>query len=519
MFSSLYCSFVLLLSLLQCRVTISSSSSACDISTVCQFDSTTNHLICDGTFIPEDSASPPSLSCYPSGTRYTFRHFRRLSPTLLETLQFPSQERSIHFQLFNISLIASETFSNRLSIRSNVTLSIDIEHWNSSSGITLEPNAFNHLQISHLRFFNINHFNSRRIFDTSTFGDELDLNQLIFDQCGITGFVKTDPTSADVQHLSILHSSALTQLTPNNLPSFLPHLKSFTISNTSLRLINPHSFPAWTMQLEKFILTKNDKLETIPSNMMDGVLIDLDQLDLSENPLLYPSEDFDWFGFSYATRLVLRASPLDPYLRTNILSSLSSLKMIDFSYGYLSDRNQSDLISTHFPDQMSELVSFNLSHANISESVLIGILEKLSGKANQRVQIDLAGHRLSDEKFCSYLKIVKKAPTLLDLHLDSSHPCNCILDLFEITDCPKCDLQNQTSFYRCQLSSEKNDDGIGPYAFTGLIVGVSVFLFILMLVGGGFLYRRRRKGDADLDMEHPIENPLAVVIQKRMQRH
>ena len=56
-------------------------------------------------------------------------------------------------------------------------------------------------------------------------------------------------------------------------------------------------------------------------------------------------------------------------------------------------------------------------------------------------------------------------------------------------------------------------------AFIGMMVGLAVAVLSLLLLGSGMAYRVRRTSRrlTEVDMEQPAENPLAAVIEERLQ--
>jgi hypothetical protein len=111
------------------------------------------------------------------------------------------------------------------------------------------------------------------MFDTNCFEDNLEIKELIFEQCGLTGFSSTSTKVAIVKHLTIINSPTLMQLINKNLPSFLSTTKSLKISNTGLQMINISTFQAWSLILEELSITNNSNLEILPSHITEGVLM------------------------------------------------------------------------------------------------------------------------------------------------------------------------------------------------------------------------------------------------------
>ena len=442
-------------------------------------------------------------------------------------------------KLSNVTLIESETFSKRLVLPADSKLSIEIDRPSNPGGLTLEANAFNYIRIDRLHFTGIQLFNGRPVFDSTCFGDDLDIDELIFEQCGITGFSNSIRKAADVFSLVIVDSPALTQLTEKSLPSFLSTTKSLKISNTGLQLINKHTFDAWLLTLQELILTNNTNLTIFPSDIVDGVLMKLNKLDLSNNPIQTLERNYNWFAYSYVKHLSLRKQPWDLFLPTDILKTLPFLETIDLSDGLINPSND-ELIKNHFPS-MPNLTSIDLSRSNLTEKMLILLLERLSQSATHFIDIHLFGQRLNDREFCSYFSIFQKAPNLFNLHLDESHECNCVVDLLYTeriqqltasnslirpaclsnpTRVP-CNVQTQAITSKCSVSRPNpdgsgSDEKLGKYAFAGIVAGVSVLLVVLLSLGFGVVYRVRRRRSIELDMEYPIENPLGAIIKERV---
>ncbi len=460
---------------------------------------------------------------------HSFRNFQIIQSNLFHNLTF-QQNQSITIQLINVSIIDSGTFSKAFNLPQNSNLSIEI----GSSSIILKSNAFNHIKIDHLRFSNINNFNGRPVFDTNCFGNNLEINKLIFEQCGLTGFSNSIPQAANVNHLTIINSPALTQLTNKNLPSFLSTIKSLEISNTGLQIINTGTFQAWSLVLEELSITNNSNLEIFPSHITEGVLMKLNKLDLSYNSIKFLDRDYDWHAYSYAKELLLKDQSLDLFLKTNILSQLPLLEIIDFSQGFITEDENENLIRNYFPTLIN-LNSIDISYTNLTENMIIDLLTKISQTTNRFVDIHLHGHLLSDHRFCSYFIVFKNAPNLLNLQLDESHECNCVIDLFFREKLPsnglqplcllnssrtQCDILAKLSVSKCPQNSRRSntDDHTGNYAFGGLVAGLTILVLVLLSLGVTTVYRiRRRRRSTDLTMEEPIENPLDAIIEERLQ--
>jgi hypothetical protein len=277
--------------------------------------------------------------------------------------------------------------------------------------------------------------------------------------------------------------------------------------------------------------------------MTDGVLMKLDKLDLSNNSINFIEQDYDWFPYSYTKYLILKQQQLDIFLKTNILKTLELLRTIDFSQGFISENNE-DLIRNYVPP-MPNLISINVSYTNLTENMIIDLLTGLSNSANHTIKISLLGHTLNDSNFCSYFTTFQKSPNLLHLELDETHECNCVVDLFYQdehiqtamndslrkptclfnTTRTRCNIQSQITILKCSVAKPNPDDSgtnspnIGNYAFIGIMVGLAVVLLILFGLGTGVVYRARQSRRMTiLDMEEPIENPLAAIIEERLQK-
>jgi hypothetical protein len=178
--------------------------------------------------------------------------------------------------------------------------------------------------------------------------------------------------------------------------------------------------------------------------------------------------------------------------------------------------------------------------------MIIDLLKRLSNSANRTIHISLLGQTLNEDNFCSYFTIFRQSPNLLHLELDETHPCNCIVDLFysdeyiqitkndslkrpiclSNTTRTRCDIDSQLITSKCSMGGP-NPDGPGGsggsngnYAFVGIMVGLGVVLLIIFGIGSGVVYRttRRRRRMTLLDMEEPVENPLAAIIEERLQK-
>ena len=514
--------------------------SDCSLTEFCTCDTNPNIIICDGNYGNQsDNNYFPPLSLLPSVKTYIFRNFKEIQAHAFENMTFLTNH-SITICLFNITTIDSDAFSTTMIIPTDSTISIDIEHAINSSSITLRSNAFNHIKLQRLRFFNIKHFNGHPIFDTKCFSEHLHINELIFEQSGITGFANSLQKSVDIKHLYIRECPSLTELTNQNIPSFLHTTETLEISATGLQLINFHTFQGWTLILKELIIRNNPNLKIFSSNIIEGFLMELNKLDLSNNSIDTLQQDYNWLPYIYTKHLILRQQQqLDLFLKADILKILRHLRTIDFSEGFISE-NDEGLIRDHMPN-MPNLISINISHTNLTANMIIDLLTQLGNSANQTIRISLLGHTLDDENFCSYFTIFQKSPNLLHLELDPTHECNCVVDLFyqdehiqtitndslQIPAClsnitrTRCDIQSQITMSKCSIAKPNPNEpetNVGDYAFIGIMVGLAVVVLVLVALGSSVAYRvRKNRRGTILDMEEPIENPLATIIEERLQ--
>ncbi|CAF1352441.1 unnamed protein product [Rotaria magnacalcarata] len=497
-----------------------------------------NEVICDANYGNQTEHINFSLfTSLPSVDSYYFRNFNEIPAYAFQNLTFLSNH-AITIHLINVKVIRSNALSTSMIIPDKSTISINIELSTNASSITLQSNAFNGIKINRLRFFNINNFNGRPIFDTNCFGENLQIGQLIFEQSGITGFSTAAQKSTTVKYLRIHACPAFTQLTSKSLPSFLSTTESLEISNTGLQLINAYTFQSESLVLKELIIRDNSNFQMFSSNIVDGVLKHLEKLDLSNNPIDALVENYDWSAYSYAKHLVLKQQQIDLFLKTKILNTLKHLRVIDFSEGFIQEDNK-DFIQNYFPD-MPHLLSLNVSNANFTENMIANLLGRLSNSINQTVTISLLGHTLHDRDFCLFYKIFQKTSNLLQLELDETHECNCIVDLFyndknesvaiDVTlkepicllnnTRARCDIPSQSIISKCPID-KPNPSGPGTNGNYGLavaLIGVGVTILMILIASGSVIAYRRRRGDRRstvIDMEKPIENPLTVIMAQR----
>lgn len=514
--------------------------SHCRKEPMCHEDEELNIITCDGMYGGRnDTDRFPTLSCYPPVKTYLFRNFLNIRSHAFRNISFP-ENQSFTIRLLNITTIDTDAFSYSLNIPTNSKLSVEIGQTGGTSGISLRLGAFNRILIDRLHFININTFNGRPAFDTICFGHDVEINELVFEYGGLTGFSNIIRKGADVDQLIIRNTPALVQLTDKSLPLFLSTTKSLEISNTGLKLINPHTFQAWALVLEELKITNNSFLENFPPTIVDGKLIHLNTLDLSYNAIKSIDMTYDWSPYSSTKHLLLRKQQLDLFLQTTMLQTLSELETIDFSESFISENND-DLIKNNFPD-MSKLVSIDVSQTNLTEKMIIDLLQHLSQPATHFISIGLYGHTLSDDNFCSYFQIFKNAPNLLQLQLDDSHECNCVVDLFYTDQLPinngnasvirptclsnatrtQCDIDSQLQKQNCRVGGQNPDNSnsgnsIGNVAFSALVAGSVIAVVIFVALGFTVVYRIRSRRNTDVVMEQPIENPLAAIIVERTQ--
>jgi hypothetical protein len=169
--------------------------------------------------------------------------------------------------------------------------------------------------------------------------------------------------------------------------------------------------------------------------------------------------------------------------------------------------------------------------------MIIDLLTHISQFTDHFVDIHLLGHTLTDQNFCSYFIIFKNAPNLLNLQLDETHECNCVIDLFftdtlqqkETSDSvlqpsclfnatrTRCDIEEKLSKLHCQKNPDPpNTDGnIGKYAFGAIVAGLSILLLIMISLGFTVVYQIRRGHRTHLFMEQPVDDPSTAIIDYR----
>ncbi|CAF0771716.1 unnamed protein product [Adineta ricciae] len=514
-----------------------SIQSSCQKNPLCRYNGHLMTITCNSKFAQNNITLPtPDISCFPPVNTYVFLNFEQIQAYTFYNLTFPANE-TFTIKLLNVSTIESDTFSETISLPNSSQLSIEIGEAGTVTDITIKPNAFNQIKIHRLHFLNLNTFNGHSTFDTNAFGNNLQIDVLLFDQCNLTSFSNLS-SNTTVNKLILRNSPSFTQLTSKTVPSFLPTIKSLEISTTGLQSIDAHTFQAWSLILEEFILTNNSNLESFPPAIVDGVLMKLNKVDISDNSIKMVDANYDWLPYSYTKDLALKNQQLDLFLRSNMLKMLPFLQKIDLSGGYLGDDDE-NLFKSFFPN-LTNLTSLDISYTNLTETMIIDVLTKLSQTTTRFVDIYLRGQHLTDENFCSYFTVYKNAPSLLNLFLDQSHPCNCIVELFYRDTVPetrinnsmshpaclldssrqRCNIQAQISVSNCQIGAQKpdtsdGDNDLGDYAFGAVVAGVVVVLLVMLSLGYG-VYQIRRRRNTVLTMEQPVENPQTAIVEERL---
>ncbi|CAF3292581.1 unnamed protein product, partial [Rotaria sp. Silwood2] len=85
-----------------------------------------------------------------------------------------------------------------------------------------------------------------------------------------------------------------------------------------------------------------------------------------------------------------------------------------------------------------------------------------------------------------------------------------------------CNIETQLALSNCNIGGpnpdESNSDSkVGNYAFGAIVAGITVAVLVLLSLGFSVVYQIRRRRNTDLDMEQPVENPLAAIIEERLQ--
>ena len=506
----------------------------------CVCETNPSRIVCDGNY-GNQSANDffPEIGSLPSVEIYVFRNFKQLRANDFGNVTF-LRNSSILISLVNITVIGPRAFSDKTIIPKDSTLSIDIEHF----GVILKANAFDRIKLNRLRFLRVNTFNDLPIFAVESFGENLHVDELVFEESGLTGFSDTIRKTVSVQSLSIRQCPFFTQLRSQDLPSFLSTTKSLEISSSGLQSIQSRTFKAWTLLLREFILRNNTQLRYLPPNMVEGVLMQLETLDLSDNAISALDTDYNWFTYSSAKNLYLKRQPLDLFLKSNIVKTLNRLRTIILTDGFISSASNNDTLIRDYVPEMPNLVFMDVSNTNLTENMVVDLLSILSRSANQTVRVRLLGRVLSENHFCSYFSSFQKAPNLLHLELDEDHPCNCVVDLFyddehlqgttnpaqrqpaclSNTTRVRCDIQKQLKLSQCSVG-KPNPDGsgsdtgiLGKYAFIGVMAGVGTVVLLLLGIGSGAFYRARKtRRFTDVDMEDPVDNATATPTEESSQ--
>lgn len=508
--------------------------SDCPFIDLCTCDKARNQVICNGG---DDNKHLPPLNGLPSVTDYYFQNFKEIQPNAFQNVKFLTNH-SITIHLMNITMIYSEAFSASMIIPKNSNLSIFIEHPDKALGLTLEIHAFDYIKIDRLHFININSFNGTSIFNTHSFGDDLYVNELVFERSNLSGFDSvSELMQPDIENLYIRHCPLLTNLTEGGLPAFLGTAKTFEISGTGLEYIDNQLFEGWDYVLQELVIKNNHNLKILP-DMVTGSFELLDKLDLSNNSITTINSYYDWTPYISIQHLILKQQQkLDLFIQSDILKSPVRIRTIDFSEGIISENNES-LIRNHVPP-MFNLASINISYTNFTDNMIIDLLTIISNSANQTIQVSLLNHKLNDTNFCAYYQIFQQAPNLLHLELDEAHECNCIVDLFYDderiqmilnetliqpscllnTSRARCDIPSQLSLSQCSVGQTNPKDSgygdIGTMAFISTMVGLTIVLVALLALGSRVVYRARRaRGMTILDMEDPVDNPSATIVDQ-----
>lgn len=508
--------------------------SDCPFIDLCTCNKVLNQVICNGND-GRDNRLPP-LNNLPSVKDYYFSNFKEVQTNAFQNAIFLANH-SITIHLMNITTIYSDAFSASLIIPNNSNLSIYIEHPTKTAGLTLATHAFNSIKIDRLHFVNINNFNGTSIFSTHTFGADLFVNELIFEKSNISRFtLEGGPTPPNIEHLYIRDCASWTNLTQGGLPAFLGTAKTFEISGTGLEYIDNQVFESWEYVFRELLIKNNRNLKVFP-DVIDGFFQLLNKLDLSNNSITTISPNYDWTPFYPTQQLILKQQEkLDLFIQSDILKSTKNIKIIDFSEGIISENNE-NLIRDHVPG-MPNLASINISYTNFTDTMVIDLLTIISNSANQTIQVSLLNHKLNDTHFCAFFQIFDQSPNLLQLELDETHECNCVVDLFYDdkhtqmilndtliqptcllnTSRARCDISSQLSLSQCSVGKPNpgsNNGDIGTVAFISTMVGLTVVLIVLLALGSRVVYRvRRARGMTVLDMENPVDNPAATTVDQ-----
>ncbi|CAF1662969.1 unnamed protein product, partial [Didymodactylos carnosus] len=188
----------------------------CPFESTCECVSST--ITCNGNY-----GQIPIISLnFSLFDEYIFENYDLLPSHAFDHINFPSNQ-NILIQLINVFKIENSVFSSNLIIPINSTLTVDISHPNpNNSNIIIQENAFNNIILEKLRFHKIKMFNGRREFDTKCFGQNLQINEIIFQQSNLEGFTSTSNVYYSLQTTNILsliiEDCPLPNLKSTNLP-------------------------------------------------------------------------------------------------------------------------------------------------------------------------------------------------------------------------------------------------------------------------------------------------------------
>ena len=510
--------------------------SDCPFVDLCICNKSQNQITCSGT--ADDDYRLPPMNNLPAVTDYYFSNFK-IQPNAFENLTF-LHNGSITIHLLNITTIYSDAFSAKMNISDDVQLSVSIIQGNDGSDLTLEDHAFDGINLYHLHFKNIQSFNGQGIFPSHAFGDDLYIDELIFEHTNLTGFDSIETLGQpDIGHLYIRHCPLFIDLSENILPAFLQATKTLEISGTGLERIDHEPFEAWKYTFKELLIKNNVNLKYLPDIVM-GPFQSLEILDFSNNSITNLDSNYDWSSYAKTKTLLLAHQPrLDLFIKSDILKSMQRIRTIDFSQSIIGDTDE-NLIQDHVPN-MPNLASINVSFTNFTDDMIIDLLTIISNSANQTIQVSLLDHRLNASNFCSFFQIFQNAPNLLRLELDETHPCNCITDLFYDdehqqlfendtlsepscifnTSRGRCDIQSQLIISKCSFGNMKPDNGddfgdIGTIGFIATMAGLLVVVVALLALGSRVVYRARRvRGMTILDMDDPGDGIVRTPTMSR----
>lgn len=512
-------------------------ASDCPFIDLCFCNRTTNEVVCNGG----DKNRLPPLENLPPVGNYFFINFKEVQQDAFENVTFP-ENTSISIHLQDIASIHSLAFSEKMKIPATSNLSVYFKNKHEQSSLSLGQHAFDKIRIKKFTFTNIGKFNGTSMFSTHCLGEDAFVENLIFEQCSLTGFYPDNRLRLPIiTGLHIQKCPLFRNLTRNNLPT-IPSAKILEISETGLEFIEENALEGWKYIFSDLIIKNNKNLKVFPA-IVAGVFFDLKTLDLSGNSITSIDPDYNWLKFDTTENLILNNQPkLDLFLRSRILTALRRLKTIDFSQSTIATEDV-NVIKTYVPT-MPLLAAINISYTNFSSDMVTQLLTIISNSANQTVNVDTLGHKMNDTDFCSYYQVFQNAPNSVRIEFDRNQQCNCIIDLFYndqnyqalLNDAlpdpvcvynqtrERCDTQYQLGLSGCSAAnpdSNPDDSGIfgniGPYAFAGIMAGLVVILIALLAAGSSFVYkvhRSRRRGTI-LDMDDPVDNQSIMIVEDR----